>query len=81
MFKGDWIKQDRGDEQCYGLLVEKLKNGGFKAVVFDTGYPKAVIKSTTHWHPRPEVINATQVPDYIIKKISGKMFTLKGRVS
>ena len=88
MQAGDWIKQDRGilygravgDDVTYGLLVEKQKNGGFKAVTFNTGYKKAAVQSTAHWYPSPVVINATEVPDDIIRKISGKMFKMKGRV-
>ena len=69
MKQGDWVKQDRGDEQTFALLAEKLKNGSFKAVAWDSWRRRAFSCSIKGWYPAPVVVDVTSVPVEAVEKI------------
>ena len=76
--KGDFIRQNSGANiTTYGKLLEKYKNGAWKAIVHyeKEGSPargQAAIKSTKGWYPEPVRIDRQDVPAKILEKIEVK---------
>lgn len=70
---GDWIQQVGSDYITYGKITQALKNGSFKAVVFESidgkTSGKAKITSIKNWYPDPVKINEKDVPWQIVDKI------------
>lgn len=78
MNKGDYIKQNSGSNiTTFGKLLERYKNGAWKAIVVYTrnGKPargKAAIKSTKGWYPDPVKVDPEDVPQGVLNRIKIK---------
>lgn len=72
--KGQWIVQNRKDENEYGILIDQLKNGSW-SVITKSDYSvggNATKKSTSGWYPTPKLIDEKDVPSKIKEKILKK---------
>lgn len=63
---GNYIEQ--ANTETIALVMSKLKNGSFKVLAHDWR-GRVVQKTTSGWYPAPIVIDESQVPEKIIKKI------------
>ena len=64
-----WIKQDRGEFQAYALILRYQQNGAKRVISCDNDTFKPAAGSTRFWFPDPVYIEASEVPEKILKKI------------
>jgi hypothetical protein len=75
---GDWIMQkQRSDyDNSYGIVVDVLKNGGYKALVVGGWSSKPALKSTKGWDPKPVKISKGDIPSKWLKKLESRASAL-----